>query len=179
MFDFDRFQSRLIEARDASQFFQLIETNRKRLETFLPITAGENAEPKLTPGYIARKNQEANDRTTFTMILEDAETESFAGFMVIKNIDWNEKECELGYFIDRNWEGQGVMTQYVKATCEHCKNELGLSRIAIVTSPSNTGSVSVAHKNGFEFERTLEDLHHDADGNEIVVNRYVYNGHRE
>ena len=107
MINFDEYEMRLVQSSDANQYFALIESNRDRLATFLPVTCKENESPQLTKEYLQRKQAEADARTVFTMVIVHRATNRFSGFMVIKKIDWHAGDCELGYFIDRECEGQG------------------------------------------------------------------------
>ena len=172
MINFDEYEMRLVQSSDANQYFALIESNRDRLATFLPVTCKENESPQLTKEYLQRKQAEADARTVFTMVIVHRATNRFSGFMVIKKIDWHAGDCELGYFIDRECEGQGVMTRAVAAVITHCFEKLRLRRISIVTSAENKASVSVALKNGFTKKKTLVGGHQDLDGNKIDVDYF-------
>jgi [ribosomal protein S5]-alanine N-acetyltransferase len=64
-------------------------------------------------------------------------------------------EIELAYLIDRTHWGKGYATEASQAILDHGFNDLGLQRIIAIIHPLNTGSIRVADKCGFTYERAL------------------------
>lgn len=60
--------------------------------------------------------------------------------------------CFLGYSIDRELQGQGCMTEAVRALVAHGFRELNLHRIMANYIPENVGSGRVLEKAGFRRE---------------------------
>jgi ribosomal-protein-serine acetyltransferase len=46
------------------------------------------------------------------------------GIIFIKNINWRIPEYELGYFIDKAYEGQGIMTKIIDKAFKYCFEKL-------------------------------------------------------
>ncbi|WP_052295561.1 GNAT family N-acetyltransferase [Paenarthrobacter aurescens] len=63
--------------------------------------------------------------------------------------------ADLGYWIDADQEGRGLVTQASRAVIDHLRNDRGLRRIEIRAAVGNTRSRAVAERLGFEFEGTL------------------------
>ncbi len=61
---------------------------------------------------------------------------------------------ELGYWIDRDWEGRGIMTRACAALIEHAIGA-GMRRIEIRTASFNERSCRLAVRLGFEREGLL------------------------
>ncbi|WNM25381.1 GNAT family N-acetyltransferase [Demequina capsici] len=55
----------------------------------------------------------------------------------------------VGYWIDRELEGRGIMTRVLGAVVEHVSTELGLHRLQAATLLSNRRSQDVLERNGF------------------------------
>lgn len=172
MIELDNVLIRLVEVQDAEKLFQLIESNRDRLTQYLPITVKENASPELTGLYLSRKVREAKNRTTFTSVIVHKPSASFAGIIIVKKIDWHAGDCEIGYFICRDFEGQGITSRAVAAVCKHCFGKLNIQKIRLLIGPDNFGSIRVAEKNGFQKTTSLPGGHTGSDGEPVDVDRY-------
>lgn len=57
---------------------------------------------------------------------------------------------ELGYWLDSDLEGRGVMTRAVGAVLRTAREDLGLHRVQAGTLLHNVGSQTVLQRNGFE-----------------------------
>lgn len=63
------------------------------------------------------------------------------------------REIELGYWLARNFWGQGLATEAALALRDHAFNALGLKRIISLIQPGNAASIAVAERVGMELER--------------------------
>ena len=73
----------------------------------------------------------------------------------IKNIDWRIPKCELGYFIDKSFEGKGIMSKVIDDTISYCFNDLKMEKIFLKIGPENIGSKRIAERKGFVLEGVL------------------------
>ncbi len=60
--------------------------------------------------------------------------------------------ADLGYGLDHRHEGQGLMTEALRAVCHHAFTQLGLHRIQANHLPENLRSAAVLKRLGFEVE---------------------------
>lgn len=63
----------------------------------------------------------------------------------------------LGFGLDRDAVGQGLMTEALRAVIEHALTELGLHRIMANYMPANVRSAAVLQRLGFEREGFARD----------------------
>ncbi|MGI6721189.1 MAG: GNAT family N-acetyltransferase [Anaerovoracaceae bacterium] len=61
---------------------------------------------------------------------------------------------ELGYSMDQNFWGRGLMTEAARAVLEFAFGVMGLDIVAITTGPDNWRSQRVIEKLGFHYEGT-------------------------
>ncbi|MCQ1535273.1 GNAT family N-acetyltransferase [Methanosarcina sp. KYL-1] len=66
---------------------------------------------------------------------------------------------EIGYFVDRAFQGQGIASEAVRQLEELGFWEFGLQRIMILMDIRNEASERVAQKCGYEKEGTLKKIH--------------------
>ena len=74
------------------------------------------------------------------------------------------RSMELGYSMDENYWGRGLMTEAVRAVMKHGFGNLGLDRICVCTGPENGGSQNIINKCGFTYEGTLRQAFRVYDG---------------
>jgi ribosomal-protein-serine acetyltransferase len=94
------------------------------------------------------------------------------GYLGIKKIDYTISKCELFYFIDKNFEGKGIISRAVSDIVSICFKELKMNKIFICTSKINFGSQQIALKNGFVQEGTLREEFKNGEGVLEDINYY-------
>lgn len=65
---------------------------------------------------------------------------------------------ELGFGLDHRYQGQGLMSEAVLATCEHAFGPMGLHRIQASHLPENHKSAAVLRRVGFAVEGLAREL---------------------
>ncbi|WP_232677398.1 GNAT family N-acetyltransferase [Nocardioides sp. R-C-SC26] len=89
----------------------------------------------------------------------------FAGQVTVNNVVRGSAQfASIGYWIDRNVAGRGVMPRSVAMVIDHCFREVGLHRIEIAVRPENSNSLRVVEKLGItEVGYARRFLHIDGD----------------
>lgn len=82
-------------------------------------------------------------------------------------MDVRSKDAEIGYMLDTDYWGQGVMTDAVREICEIAFRELDIIRITGMVYEPNVASARVLEKNGFVLEGVLK--------NAVVKDENIYN----
>jgi len=68
---------------------------------------------------------------------------------------------EVGWLIDRPWQGRGLATEAGAACVEYALGELGFERVVSICTAENAASRRVMEKLGFRVWRDLYDPKHD------------------
>jgi ribosomal-protein-alanine N-acetyltransferase len=144
----------LIE-NDANQMHEFVVSNSERLKRYFPVTLSSNSTLQKTIEYIALKNKEIEEKTNFTFAIRNKSTQEIAGLIILKKIDWNKKQGEFAYCIGAEFEGKGLTSFAVKEMTRFAFDELGLKTLQIISHKTNLGSIKVALKNGFIWQKTL------------------------
>jgi len=154
-----KFKIEPLMIEDAASLCDLMVSNSDRFQRYLPKTLAQNGTPTDSEAYIQRKNWEADEKDEFTFAIKDKISGNVAGLIILKDLDWVKKQGELAYCIDKNWEGQGVMTQVVKSISAYAFSELQLKTLHIIVHRHNTVSRNVAENAGFKWQETLLNEH--------------------
>jgi ribosomal-protein-serine acetyltransferase len=150
---FDDYTIRPLEQEDADIFFSLVQRNRVRLEDFFAGTVARTQTPAATADFLADAvgKREAKMYFPFIVVHEDR----IAGFIDVKNIDWNIPKAELGCFIDLDYEGKGVSYRSLALVIEHLLATHHFRKLLIRTHPTNLPARALAEKCGFEKEGVI------------------------
>ncbi len=72
------------------------------------------------------------------------------GQLTVTGITWGSARwAQIGYWIDENHAGRGIMPTAVAMACDHCFGSMGLHRIEIAIRPENVASLRIVEKLGF------------------------------
>ena len=84
----------------------------------------------------------------------------YSGEQLIGNIEMRlnayNRSAELGYWLDEDFEGRGVVTRACRALIEHGKTQHGVLRFELYTAAHNDRSGAVARRLGFAHEGLLK-----------------------
>ena len=131
---------------DAKALSSLIEKNRAHLRQRLP--------------WLDQSTTE-NDSVTFIMqCIQNAQTKNALSFAIwLKHIligtisfhfiNADTKECALGYWIDSNWEGKGIMSAATKTMIQYAFDGLSMETIIIRCGIENDKSRAIPKRLGF------------------------------
>ena len=160
----------LLTLENADQLFQLIRKNESHLTKYFPGTIKENNTLEKTKSFLQTLLDKIEEKEYFPFGI--FQNEKLIGLIQIKNFDWRIPQCELGYFLDKDYGGQGIITKMVGETIPYCFDTLELKKIYLRIDPENIGSNQVALKNGFELEGILRSGFRRGDGELVDVNYY-------
>ena len=146
--------------------------NAERLQRFFPKTLEQNLTPDLSKYFVERKLKEFQSKEEFLFVLKEKENHSIIGLIYLKELDWDKKQGELAYAVGYQAEGKGYMTETVKAISNWALKELQLKTLQIITHKSNIGSVRVAEKCGFTWQKVLPAEHTPPGENPLDMELY-------
>lgn len=108
---------------------------------------GADARPMTFRALVKRLRRSARQGTTFPFVVEvDGR---FAGQVSVNNIVRGSAQfASVGYWIDQEFAGRGVIPRAVAMVIDHCFFTAGLHRIEICIRPENSNSLRVVEKLG-------------------------------
>jgi RimJ/RimL family protein N-acetyltransferase len=78
------------------------------------------------------------------------------GQVSLQSIDLRDHHAEIGYLLNADFRGQGIMTRAVSLLCDYAFG-IGFRRLGAFAMPRNVGSVRILEKNGFTQEAVLRN----------------------
>jgi ribosomal-protein-serine acetyltransferase len=158
---------------DPTAFFNLVNRNREHLKTGFPYTVRACKNLEKTKSFIQKAISTQERKKGYHFYILDTVQHKLIGFINIKNINRKIPMCELGYFIDENFQGKGIISKGVAVIVKFCFEQMKMNKIFICTDPFNMASQQVALKNGFVKEGILRNEFKAPDG---TVHDVIYFG---
>jgi len=145
-----------IAGSDAEDLCALMTSNTSRFLRFFPNTLKQISTVEDSKIFIVKKRKEQQAKEEYTFLLKENATNKIIGLLILKEINWVTLQGELAYCIDQNYEGKGFMTQAVQYMSNFAFQKLELKTLQIIVHKSNIGSLRVAEKCNYIWQRTLK-----------------------
>lgn len=152
---------RLLEAGDAAELYELIETTTD-LKDWMPWAEAQDL--AATERFIATAEEQVRGENGFQAAIEPEE--GIVGIVGFHSVDWVNRSTSLGYWLCEEARGKGIMTTAVRALVDHAFHEWKLHRIEIHCAPENRPSRAIPERLGFREEARLRET-------ERVGGRYI------
>lgn len=153
----------------ANELFKVIDKCRKEFSPWLGWVESTNS-PKDTLLFLENVNKDWDEglQNVYAIYTKGA----FVGLISIINISQKNKKAEIGYWLDTDYTGKGLMSESVRLI-EKELFENGFNRIVIHTDVLNLKSATVAKRLGYTHEGVLrESIYSEALG--IYRNQNVF-----
>lgn len=138
---------RLLEPNDAERLAELIIQNQQRLSQWLFFaenpSSAETYRETLIPDW---RRQYADLNGIEAGLLYDG---SLCGMIGLHNLDQVNQKAEIGYWIAKEFEGQGIITAACRKLVTYAFEELGLNRVAICAAVGNKKAERFRSGSGF------------------------------
>jgi len=143
---------KLLEERHAEELFPLIDQSRESLREWLPWVDGTKTVDD-SKDFIRAGLKQFSDNNGFQAGIWHHG--KLAGVIGLHHIDWSNQATSIGYWLSREFEGKGLMTETCRAVIDYCFHELKLNRIEIRVATGNHKSLAIPERLGFQKEGCL------------------------
>lgn len=153
------YELRALHDRDTPELHALIERNRARLARWIHWAQHQTEQD--TRAFIGRARAMEQDGSGLSraIVTADGRLAGVAGLTV----DRSNRCGEIGYWLDSDSEGRGVVTAAVAALAEHGFEHHRLLRVEISADVENRASCAVAERLGFQLEGVLRQSYRVSD----------------
>jgi ribosomal-protein-serine acetyltransferase len=145
---------RQFEMDDADDLYAAVERNRAYLREWLPWVDSTHSAADSRDFIASRVEQfEANLGPNAAIRLDGR----IVGAVGCHPIDWLNRNCHIGYWLDAAEQGKGIITRSVAALLDYCFEEAGLHRVTIQCGTENRRSCAIPQRLGFAREGVLRE----------------------
>jgi len=147
---------RLPEEQIAAALYKVVDAEREHLQPWLAWVSQRTSEEDILAWIRAVREQFAENKGFSAVIWVDGR---IAGVIGILPINWLHRKAEIGYWLAREFQGRGIVTDACRAVIRHLLVELDLHRVEIQCATANARSRAIPQRLGFTHEGTLRDAH--------------------
>jgi len=152
----DKIIGKQINLRYLKKFDALsVQKNAKDFEIARYTTIPHPYTLKNAEDFIKLTHLKINKKKAFEYGIELKETRGIIGMIGLMNIDYNNKNAEVGYWLGKNYWGKGIMKDAIKLILNFGFKELKLVRIYARVMHPNIASAKLLEKSGFKCEGTM------------------------
>lgn len=157
-----------VTVEHATALASLVRKNVEHLKVYLP-AAADLSSVEAAHDHLCRAVELASKGNIFEWHLFVEET--LCGSVRLKDIDSRDRKAKIGYFIDKQFAGRGIVNSAVSTVLEFCFGPLNLNRIELRCAKDNVPSKRVAEKLGFLHEGLLRQ---EEFLNGVFVDHHIY-----
>jgi ribosomal-protein-serine acetyltransferase len=143
---------RLLRADDADSLYDVTIRNREWLGPWMSWMDGV-IDVSDTYAFLRAAEKEAYEHSAFKAGIWRHGT--LIGCIDLHQIDWSNGNARIGYWLDKEHTGHGIMTRAVRLLAEYAFEALDLHRVEIHVATHNEPSRRIPERLGFTLEGTL------------------------
>ncbi|MFB5661265.1 GNAT family N-acetyltransferase [Alteribacillus sp. HJP-4] len=145
-----------VKAAEQEETGAVLELEKRNKEFFQQFTGLKEESFYTIDGQLKRIRtfiQEAKEDKGYLFFICLKKTEEVIGeIMLTEVVRQNLQSCWIGYFLNKDHNGRGYMSEAVKLVVNHAFRQLSFHRIEAGVMPHNIGSMKVLLKAGFHKE---------------------------
>ena len=161
----ERLYLRSYKAGDGPWYYEMSKKNRTHLARYeaenVLMSIGSEQDAEVVVRQLAA---EWMARNCFFMGAFDKETDEFVAQIYVGPVSWEVPEFEIGFFVDMDHEGQGYVTEAVRAVMGFIFEHLKAHRVRMECDDTNERSWRVAERCGMVREGHFRENKKNEDG---------------
>jgi RimJ/RimL family protein N-acetyltransferase len=165
---------RRFRENEGESFYQLVSENLSRLTDYFPQTLEAVTNKDTGEAYVRQKIADWLLQNEYCFGVWEHKNAKLVGFVRVFNILWGVPAGELAFFIDKNFEGKGIMTEVVQAAIRFSFEDLKIEKLRLRTATDNYATQRLARKCGFRREGDLRAEFRRPSGELIDVMLFGY-----
>jgi RimJ/RimL family protein N-acetyltransferase len=140
---------------DGSAFHAAINASREHLRRFLPWVDGSHHTQEESENTARLGHAKFLSRADIMLVLFDRQSGELCGGSGFHSIDWTLPKFEIGYWLHKDLQGQGLMSEAVNGITRYAFDQLQAKRVEIRCETANLRSRAVAERLGYERDGIL------------------------
>lgn len=119
--------------------------------------------------FIDKINTAISNNTSLYWVIVLQENNEMVGTICLWNIIIEDDSAEIGYELDPNFHGRGIMQEAIQAVIDFAFNTMQVNVITAFTVPDNIASAKLLEKNNFKLDVAGKYSTENDEGNIIYV----------
>lgn len=150
---------------DGGWFYAMSLKNRNHLSRYEADNVAANVASEEAAEVLVGELEVAwKEHNCFFIGAFEKENGDFVAQIFVGPVDWNLPEFQIGYFADIDHQGQGFVTEGVKAVLATLFGKMNAHRVRLQCDETNLRSIRVAERCGMTREGYLRENRHNPDG---------------
>lgn len=154
---------------EGAAFYQLFQRNHGRLQDYFWELSTRLTSENRCEWWVRDRLAAWLRREAYFFGVWDKETANLIGFIALEQVDWQIPRAEIQFFIDREFEQQGIMTEVLNRLVGFAFEQLKMQKLAIRTAMEYFPPQRLARKCGFNREGDLRAEHRRPSGEMMDV----------
>ncbi|HEY4386107.1 MAG TPA: GNAT family protein [Ktedonobacteraceae bacterium] len=151
----EEIELRLHELRYADEYFALIVRNIEHLRIWMPWAAPEPSLEATKAFMRGSMHQFAEGIGLPTNLWYHGK---LVGAIDFAGMSWERRLAEIGYWLDKDMQGKGIITKAARTLTTYAFQEYGLNKVEIRAAAGNLRSRAVPERLGFTQEGTIRQV---------------------
>lgn len=135
--------------RDAGEIYVVVRENLEELKLWMPWATDDYSIDSARDFVKTNLIEFAEDNTSAAAV---ALNEKIVGTIGLHHLNPVNKSAQIGYWLDRQAQGKGIITKCCRVLINYAFGDLNLNRIQINCNVENVKSRAVAERLGFQLE---------------------------
>lgn len=154
----DRVNLRMGEECDIPSILDYVRRNQARLAPLEPERPLDFYTPEYWRDYLCRARHEFDQETALRLLVKPHSSSQVIGIVNFSQVFRGPfQACYLGYSLDQEWEGRGIMFEALQCALKYVFQTMGLHRVMANYVPENERSGRLLQKLGFQVEGEAPD----------------------
>ncbi len=146
---------RRFRENEGEAFYNLVAENTSRIHDYFPQTLEAVTTKEAGEGFVRQKIADWLLQNEYCFGVWEHKNAKLIGFIRIFNINWGVPSGELAFFVDKNFEGKGIMTEVLQILIRFTFEDLNIEKLRLRTATDNYATQRLARKCGFRREGDL------------------------
>ena len=144
----------LLTKEDAPRLFSLVKDNAPYLKEWLSwLDTVHSEQDSLNYINFSRQQFLNSEGAPFGIFYLG----SLVGTCGYNSFNWNQKLTTIGYWLEEEYQGKGIMTKVCKALTDLAFHQLGMELVDIRMAPGNLKSKAIPIRLGFQYIATIKN----------------------
>lgn len=145
----DRIELKQVESSDSKDIFRTIDSQREYLGKWLPFVE-QTRQLADTENFVDSVMNAPEGRFEYVFVIKTGA--QFVGLIGFKDTDKQNRKTEIGYWLSKKYQKQGIVTKSVEALCKFAFEKMNINRVQIRCAIGNASSGNIPKRLGFSFE---------------------------